>query len=126
MNTKSPLPKHTPGPWLADTGDVPQLGQAIGVLKQSHKPGEKGEAICIVALVKDAQPHDHANASLIASAPEMHELLQEAYNTISVYRKTSPGGEEWVDGLLKRIAVTLGHNVEVTRGEVDARSQQCG
>lgn len=71
MNTQAPPPKHTPGPWITDSGKVPKLGHAIGVLKQSHKPGEKGESICIVALAKDAQPHDHANARLIAAAPDL-------------------------------------------------------
>jgi hypothetical protein len=75
MNTQAPTPKHTPGPWITDSGKVPKLGHAIGVLKQSHKPGEKGESICIVALAKDAQPHDHANARLIAAAPDMVAAL---------------------------------------------------
>jgi hypothetical protein len=75
MTTQSSPPKHTPGPWITDTGQVPKLGRSLGVLKKSHKPGEKGESICIVALAKDAQPHDHANARLIAAAPDMVSAL---------------------------------------------------
>ncbi len=81
MNTQSAPPKHTPGPWITSTGRVPGLGRAFGVLKESHKPGEKGESICVVCKEDNTQPHDVANAMLIAAAPE---LLAACIDTVKL------------------------------------------
>lgn len=69
--------KHTPGPWITSTGRVPGLGRAFGVLKESHKPGEKGESICVVCKEDNTHLHDIANAYLIAAAPELLAVLME-------------------------------------------------
>ncbi len=77
MNTQTTTPpaKHTPGPWITSTGRVPGLGRALGVLKASHKPGQKAESICVVCKEDNTQPHDIANAELIAAAPELLNVL---------------------------------------------------
>lgn len=70
---------HAPGPWITSTGFVPRLkADALGVLKESHKPGEQGESICVVAMVDRLEPHDEANARLIAAAPDLLAALQMA------------------------------------------------
>jgi hypothetical protein len=77
MNTQSPPPKHTPGPWITATGFVPILKKdALGVLKESHKPGEQGESICVVATVAAMGPHDQGNALLIAAAPDLLDVVK--------------------------------------------------
>jgi hypothetical protein len=77
MNTQTTTTpsKHTPGPWITSQGRVPGIGRVLGVLKASHKPSEKDESICVVCKEDKTQPHDIANADLIAAAPEMLEVL---------------------------------------------------
>jgi len=85
MNTQTTTTpaKHTPGPWITSTGRVPGIGRALGVLKASHKPGEKGESICVVCKEDNTQPHDIANADLIAAAPELLAALRELLASVT-------------------------------------------
>jgi hypothetical protein len=69
--------KHTPGPWMALTGEV------TGILDQAsvvHDPGKNKEYVFIAetADIDETLPIDVriANARLIAAAPELLESLK--------------------------------------------------
>jgi len=59
-------PKFTPGPW--------RVGKSI-YQSQARVVAEKGGRVADVFAYEEDQ--DHANAALIAAAPEMYELLDE-------------------------------------------------
>jgi len=61
-------PKFTPGPWRA--------GKSI-YQSQARVVAEKGGRVADVFAYEEDQAH--ANAALIAAAPEMYELLQKMY-----------------------------------------------
>ena len=110
MNTQSAPPKHTPGPWITSTGRVPNIGRALGVPKDSRKPCEKCESICVVCKEDNTQPHDVANAMLIAASPLMLaalERLEKACNAVHEVSGGTPQHEAmWLAQLEARDAIT--------------------
>lgn len=74
MNTK-----YTPGPWEIIS---PAYG-SYQIRRQSDKPGYHYNSICSGAITSgDYGLQQHANARLIATAPELLEKLKEAENYI--------------------------------------------
>lgn len=80
-------PKHTPGPWTATTritGD--EISPEETHVELIRKPGVMGQesikGICLVHSwgIRDAE--HHANARLIAAAPDLLEALVEARDVI--------------------------------------------
>lgn len=67
--------KHTPGPWATDKNDHDVPYQDIKI-----KAGKR-HTVCTIwiddAPVRDFNAAQHANAGLIAAAPELLEALQE-------------------------------------------------
>lgn len=64
--------KHTQGPW---TIRIASDHKALAIFEESAKEGIYTDAICLVSPLDQIKPHDEANAKLIASAPEMLEVL---------------------------------------------------
>jgi len=93
MNTQSSPPKHTPGPWIVNVGEVPSLGgDALGVIRESHTEGEVEPSICIVAKMDRLDAFDEANARLIAAAPDLLERLRGLMHRLETIRETDKTG----------------------------------
>lgn len=67
------LPKHTPGPWIAQGNLIfgKELGSKVCKLFTQHIPGEKS-----------GFAEEGANASLIAAAPELYNALERLVNAV--------------------------------------------
>jgi hypothetical protein len=68
---------HTPGPWRVDAGDDGDIyietfsGELVGIAPLDTKPNAPNRAT------------QHANARLIAAAPEMHDELHMADSLVN-------------------------------------------
>lgn len=85
--------KHTPGPWMALTGEV------TGILDQAsvvHDPGKNKEYVFIAetADIDETLPLvvRVANARLIAAAPEMLEALKDGLTAFELFMKHANWG----------------------------------
>ncbi|MFT3989966.1 MAG: hypothetical protein QM680_01015 [Luteolibacter sp.] len=88
-------PSHASGPWIVDEGDCPALGaKALAVLSESHQPGARGEAICIVSLLSKTSATDRENARLIAAAPDLLRELETAHGWINRLHEWMCGDSE--------------------------------
>ena len=89
--------KHTPGPWRNEKR--PGFTQ--------HVYDTKGSIVC--ALVGDSDAQVEADARLIATSPELIELLESAYANLHRWTGTTgPGCLEWIEGTRKAIAKVKG------------------
>lgn len=85
MNTK-----HTPGPWVADTGYISEVrGRQLAVIK---KHATRNQTICLVTPTSTMSIEDDTNARLIAAAPELLEALQLMYDL--AYSGQSAGNDD--------------------------------
>lgn len=63
--------KHTPGPWIAEVDDN---GENLGIMSEAGKAVVAGCGCC--GSPWSDKTHAHANARLIAAAPELLEALK--------------------------------------------------
>ncbi len=88
--------QHTPGPWIIDDKAHDKFGQRVWV------QAEHGNYIC--ELVRDGKFREHANARLIAAAPELLEVCEMLIEA---------------DGdMLEHVIVLAGEAVAKAKGEV--------
>lgn len=71
------MSEHTPGPWCIAYGDSGRP-RAIYAPKDKNIPGAIGNVIRWNGIGLPSSPIAHANALLIAAAPDMLEALKDA------------------------------------------------
>ena len=80
--------KHTPGPWT--------FNEKTDCIQSEH-PDHRFSLIAKVATGEDIR-EEHANARLIAAAPEMYEALKNALNTIRALTEDYDTRQSFIKG----------------------------
>jgi hypothetical protein len=71
--------KHTPWPWFVGTGTSDQLGPVLAIVRKEESCGA---AIAIIDTVTGDEV-SHANARLIAAAPDLLNALQAIVKSLT-------------------------------------------
>jgi hypothetical protein len=98
------MSKHTPGPWsIAPSGqtvwadfphDDPNSGLRVGIARE-------------IARTTANDPTDRANASLIAAAPALVDVLRECMDYLSCIPESAAGGDDAAGQICKRARAAL-------------------
>jgi hypothetical protein len=104
------MPQHTPGPW--------RVSQTCNILANGQ--GEFPKMVAAIYTTNDTSPtykdreERDANAHLIAAAPELLELLEQAFDRFTDNDMMPPNHKlrEWLDRTAVAIAKARG---EVTK-----------
>ena len=88
---------HTPGPWVVDDvmpvrrGIAKRYADVMVVAEQGGMPG-------IMVSCGTVEPRDHANARLIAAAPDLLAACDAAIAYDAAIQRHAIKGKSWVDG----------------------------
>lgn len=80
--------KHTAGPWVVGLSGVVEAKCAIP-LCYKHAPRDGRDPVCFTSGYFGSY-QQAANATLIASAPELLDLLDEARTTLEMWKDVAP------------------------------------
>ena len=93
--------QHTPGPWAVGySSPTDEDNCCLAVWRKADLDYGFGSVVCKISPMKQMDDTDHANANLIAAAPDLLDALKELLNE-----------EIMKDDLLSRIAINKAKSV---------------